>query len=147
MFLNNFPHFNDCQVQSCSLESTTYTGQQTHVRHKCASTRRVGSDQIMHCVSGSKQYTPETAQWIFPACDIHSGKCTYLERYTSGVRQVPRLCGNHAVFWNEIRSYYLDLSQCQEALSALATINEVTLVWVPGHHGILGNKMADKLAR
>jgi ribonuclease HI len=39
------------------------------------------------------------------------------------------------------------VEECQEALSALATINEVTLVWVPGHHGILGKEMADKLAR
>jgi ribonuclease HI len=39
------------------------------------------------------------------------------------------------------------VEECQEALSALATINEVTLVWVPGHHGILGNEMAVKLAR
>jgi hypothetical protein len=31
-------------------------------------------------------------------------------------------------------------------LAALATLNEITLVWVPGHHGILGNKMADRLA-
>jgi len=27
------------------------------------------------------------------------------------------------------------VEECQEALSALATLNEVTLVWVPGHHG------------
>jgi hypothetical protein len=39
------------------------------------------------------------------------------------------------------------VEECQEALSALATINEVTLIWVPGQHGILGNEMADKLAR
>ena len=39
------------------------------------------------------------------------------------------------------------VEECQEALSALATLNKVTLVWVPGHHGILGNEMADKLAR
>jgi hypothetical protein len=39
------------------------------------------------------------------------------------------------------------VEECQEALSALATINKVTLVWVPGHHGILGNEMADRLAR
>jgi ribonuclease HI len=36
------------------------------------------------------------------------------------------------------------VEECQEALSALATLNEVTLIWVPGHHGILGNEMADK---
>ena len=39
------------------------------------------------------------------------------------------------------------VEECQEALSALATLNEVTLAWVPGHQGILGNEMADKLAR
>jgi ribonuclease HI len=39
------------------------------------------------------------------------------------------------------------VKECLEALSALATLNEVTLVWVPVHHGILGNEMADKLAR
>jgi hypothetical protein len=39
------------------------------------------------------------------------------------------------------------VEECQEALSALVSINEVTLVWVPGHHGILENEMADRLAR
>jgi hypothetical protein len=39
------------------------------------------------------------------------------------------------------------VEECQEALSALATLSEVTLVSVTGHHGILGNEMADKLAR
>jgi ribonuclease HI len=39
------------------------------------------------------------------------------------------------------------VEECLEALPALATFNEVTLLRVPGHHGILGNKMADKLAR
>ena len=39
------------------------------------------------------------------------------------------------------------VEECLEALSTLATLNEVTLVWVLGHHDILGNEMADKLAR
>jgi len=34
-----------------------------------------------------------------------------------------------------------------DALSALASLNKVTLVWVPGHRGISGNEEADKLAR
>ena len=33
------------------------------------------------------------------------------------------------------------------ALFALASLNEITLVWVPGHCGNTGNKEADKLAR
>jgi ribonuclease HI len=39
------------------------------------------------------------------------------------------------------------VEECQEALSTLAAVNEVTLVWVLGHDDILGNEMADKLAR
>jgi hypothetical protein len=33
------------------------------------------------------------------------------------------------------------------ALSELAHLNKVTLIWVPGHCGIFGNEVADKLAR
>ena len=39
------------------------------------------------------------------------------------------------------------VAKCLDALSALASLNEVTLVWVPGHCGILGSEEADKLAR
>jgi ribonuclease HI len=39
------------------------------------------------------------------------------------------------------------VAECLEALSALASTNEVTLAWVPGHCGIPGNEEADKLAR
>jgi hypothetical protein len=39
------------------------------------------------------------------------------------------------------------VAECLDALSALDSLNEVTLVWVPGHCGIPGNEEADKLAR
>jgi ribonuclease HI len=38
------------------------------------------------------------------------------------------------------------VAECLDALSALSRLNEVTLIWVPGHQGIVGNEQADKLA-
>jgi hypothetical protein len=39
------------------------------------------------------------------------------------------------------------VEECQEALTVLATLNEVTLILVPGPCGIPGNEMADRFAR
>jgi len=39
------------------------------------------------------------------------------------------------------------VAECLDALSALSSLNEVTLAWVKGHRGISGNEEADKLAR
>jgi hypothetical protein len=36
---------------------------------------------------------------------------------------------------------------CHQSLTQLARYNKVQLIWVPGHEGIVGNEMADQLAR
>jgi ribonuclease HI len=38
------------------------------------------------------------------------------------------------------------VAECLDALSTLAGLNEVTLIWVPEHRGIVGNEKANKLA-
>ena len=39
------------------------------------------------------------------------------------------------------------VAECLDALTALASLIEVTLAWVPGHRGIPGNEEINKLAR
>lgn len=43
--------------------------------------------------------------------------------------------------------YHLVVIQCFRALEALSEQNEVVLIWVPGHSGMLGNDLTDELTR
>jgi ribonuclease HI len=36
---------------------------------------------------------------------------------------------------------------CMQVLEKLSKSNKVTLMWIPGHQGILGNEEADRLAK
>ena len=48
------------------------------------------------------------------------------------------------VFWHFTSKLVLE---CRNAVQELSCLNEVTLLWVPGHSNILGNDEADLLAR
>jgi ribonuclease HI len=37
--------------------------------------------------------------------------------------------------------------ECMQMLEKLSKFNKVTLMWIPGHQGILGNEEADRLAK
>ncbi len=39
------------------------------------------------------------------------------------------------------------VADCMEKLTALSEINQVTIMWVPGHSGIQQNETADRLAK
>ena len=39
------------------------------------------------------------------------------------------------------------VAECLNALSALASLNRVTLAWVPGHRGISSNEEVDRIVQ
>ncbi len=41
----------------------------------------------------------------------------------------------------------LHVADCIEKLTALSELNQVTIMWVPGHNGIQQNETVDRLAR
>jgi ribonuclease HI len=45
------------------------------------------------------------------------------------------------------RTMSLLVHQCEKALNDISALHAVGLYWVPGHAGVRGNEIADRLAR
>lgn len=60
------------------------------------------------------------------------------------------ICSDSQAALKSLQSYKIDSSlvlECRALLDRLTVMNDVSLLWVPGHSDILGNEEADTLAR
>ncbi|KAJ8949103.1 hypothetical protein NQ317_006990 [Molorchus minor] len=77
------------------------------------------------------------------ACGLES-----LKRVPNG--RIIQICSESQAAWLAIESSKVKSRlalECKMTLNDLASRNQVTLTWVPGHSGVRGNVKADRLAR
>jgi ribonuclease HI len=75
--------------------------------------------------------------------------CVYEIQFQSRPEKYMSICsdGQTALKFLQVARTSPLVQQCQRALNYISTWHTVGLYWVPGHSGVQGSEIADKLAK